>query len=86
MRWRAFFFLKNQDTDDTSKETYGFKSKRSPPHINELTEFADNMLDMIQRVEFRANYTSNDLQNKLKNDLKEIRRDNNIFVKSRQKY
>ena len=30
MRWKAFFFLQNQDTDGNDKETYGFKSKRPP--------------------------------------------------------
>ena len=82
MRWKAFFFLNNQDTDDTTKETYGFKSKRSPPHVNELNEFEDCMQNMIQRIEFRTDHQSNNLQRKLANDLKEIRQDKNIFVKA----
>ena len=82
MRWRAFFFLKDQDADDTRKETSGFKSKRPPPHINELTDFEDCRLDMIQRVEFRVNHAPNDLNKKLENDLQEIRQDSNIFVKA----
>ena len=59
MRWKAFFFL-NKNCNDTSKESYGFKSKRSPPHVAELNEFEGCMLEMIQRVEFRTNTYSND--------------------------
>lgn len=81
MRWKAFFFL-NKNTNDTAKESYGFKSKRSPPHIKELDEFEDCMLAMIQRVEFNTNTHSNDLQRKLSKDVKEIREENNIFVKA----
>ena len=58
--WKAFFFL-NKNTNDTSKEPYGFKLKRSLPHVKELNEFEDCMLDMIQRVEFKTNTYSNDL-------------------------
>ena len=81
MRWKAFFFL-NKNTNDTSKESYGFKSKRSPPHVKELNEFEDCMLDMIQRVEFKTNTYSNDLQKKLSKDVKEIQEETNIFVKA----
>ena len=80
MRWKAFFFL-NKNTDDATKETYGFKSKRSPPHVKELNEFEDCMLDMIQRVVFKTNTHPNDLQKKLSKDAKEIKEEKNIFVK-----
>ena len=59
MRCKAFFFL-SKNCNDTSKESYGFKSKRSPPHVAELNEFEGCMLEMIQRVEFRTNTYSND--------------------------
>ena len=81
MRWKAFFFL-NKNTDDATKETYGFKSKRSPPHVKELNEFEDCILDMIQRVEFKTNTHPNDLQKKLSKDAKEIKEEKNIFVKA----
>ena len=81
MRWKAFFFL-NKNTDDTTKETYGFKSKRPPPHVKKLGEFEDCMLDMIQRVEFKTNTHPNDLQKKLNKDEKEIREEKNIFIKA----
>ena len=53
MHWKAFFFL-NKNCNDTSKESYGFNLKRSPPHAAELNGFEDCMLEMIQRVEFKT--------------------------------
>ena len=83
MRWKAFFFLNNPDTDETTRQTYGFKSKRSPPHVNELNEFSEDcMQNMIQRIEFRTDHQPSNLQIKLANDLKEIREDKHIYVKA----
>ena len=81
MRWKAFFFLQNHDTNSNDKETYGFKSKRPPPHVSALDEFEDNMLNMIQRVEFKPNCAVTDsLPAKLDKDAQEIRQDKNIYV------
>ena len=81
MRWKAFFYL-NKPPDNITKETYGFKTKRTPPHVKELEEFEDCMLDMIQRIEFKTNHHPNKLQTKLGKDVKEIRKDKHIFVKA----
>ena len=81
MHWKAFFFL-NKNCNDTSKESYGFNLKRSPPHAAELNGFEDCMLEMIQRVQFKTNTYSNDLQKKLNKDVKEIQEEHNIFVKA----
>ena len=81
MRWRAYFFL-NPQTESTTKKTYGFNSKRSPPHVKELDEFEDCMFEMIQGVEFKNNHHPNSLQRKLSKDLKEICKDEHIFVKA----
>ena len=83
MRWKAFFFLHNHDTHSNEKETYGFKSKRPPPHVSVLDEFKDNMLNMIQRVEFKTTCAATDsLQAKLNKDVQEIRHDKDIYVKA----
>ena len=83
MRWKAFFFLHNHDTNSNEKETYGFKSKRPPPHVSVLDEFEDNMLNIIQRVEFKTTCAATDsLQAKLNKDVQEIRHDKNIYVKA----
>ena len=81
MRWKAFFF-QNPDTKVATKETYGFKSKRSLPHVKELDEFEGSMLGMIQCVQFKTNHHPNNLQRKLEKDLREIRADRHIFVKA----
>ena len=43
MRWKAFHFLKgaedrddDEDDRDSNKETYGFKSRKCPPRIDEM--------------------------------------------------
>ena len=50
MRWKAQFFL-NPDTTSSSKETYSFKSTNNPPPIEELKDFEDDMLKMIQSIQ-----------------------------------
>ena len=45
--WKAYFFL-NPDTTTHSKDTYGFKSTKNPPPIDELKKFEHDMLKIIQ--------------------------------------
>ena len=40
------------------------------------------MLDMIQSIQFKTNHHPNNLQRKLRNDVKEIRKDKHVFVKA----
>ena len=50
----------------SSKETYGFKSTKNPPPIEELKDFENDMLKMIQSVKFKQ--VNNPFLNKLKED------------------
>jgi hypothetical protein len=50
--------------------------------VKELHEFEDCMLDIIHRIEFKTNHHTNNLQRKLSKDLKDIRKDKQIFVKA----
>ena len=45
MRWKAFFFLKKGENNDqkTGTETFGFKSRKCPPQIDELKPLEDDM-------------------------------------------
>ena len=50
MRWKALDFLGK--LDNQVKDTYGFKSSKCPPSVNELSSFESDLLMMIHNVEF----------------------------------
>ena len=77
MRWKAHFFL-NPSTASSSKQTYGFKSTKNPPPIDELKDFEDNMLNMIQSTKF--NQVNKHFLNKLKNDTKRIENESKLLI------
>ena len=77
MRWKAHFFL-NPDTTPCSKETYGFKSTKNPPPIEELKDFEDDMLKMIQSVKFKQ--VNNPFLNKLKEDTDSIQTEPKLLI------
>ena len=74
MRWKAYHFL--NPTESTTKETYGFKSRNSPPRVNELIPFEDGMLNLIQNIQFKdvkckfLNEMNSDIKNKIKKPSK----------------
>ena len=47
-----------------------------------MKKTSTHMLDMIQNIQFKANHNPNNLQRKLRNDVKEIRKDKHVFVKA----
>ena len=77
MRWKAHFFL-NPDTTPCSKETYGFKSTKNPPPVEELKDFEDDMLKMIQSVKFKQ--VNNPFLNKLKEDTDSIQTEPKLLI------
>ena len=46
MRWRAIFFINNnkKSTEDYKGFSYGLKSGRSPPQVNDLIQFVDDLV------------------------------------------
>lgn len=78
MRWKAFHYL-NPDKSNTNTETYGFKSRKSPPNIRELQEFEGKMLKLIRSIEFRAPSKDN-FQVKLRNDTNLLKKSGSVFV------
>ena len=77
MRWKAHFFL-NPDTTSSSKETYGFKSSKNPPPVEELKDFEDDMLKMIQSVKFKQ--VNNPFLNKLTEDTDRIKNEPKLLI------
>ena len=69
MRWKALEFLGQLPLK--FKETYGFKSKNSPPAVTELRKFEEDLFSLIKSIEFRN--TDNTLQKKMRTDIKMIK-------------
>ena len=87
MRWKAYFFLNpsNDEQGKSTKQAYGFKSKRTVPYVKELSEFEDIMLNTIKSIKFKYSNHTNELQKKLQKDLKEIQEDPHVYVKADKK-
>ena len=62
MSWAAFIFLNNIQCEE--KETYGFRSQKPMPNVEELKDFKDACVDLIGGIKWRRN-ASNPLQRKL---------------------
>lgn len=77
MRWKAHFFL-NPCQASSCKETYGFKSTKNPPPIDELKEFEDGMLNIIQSTRFKP--VNNSFLNNLNNDVKHIKKERKLLI------
>ena len=67
---------------NNSKETYRFKSRRTPPTIPEMKEFESKMTDMIQNVELDKHKPKSDFQQQLKSDAKSLTRDSEVIVQA----
>ncbi|KAL9976708.1 hypothetical protein ACROYT_G014035 [Oculina patagonica] len=77
MRWKAYHFLNK--TESTANTTYGFKSRKSPPQINELIPFEEDMTNLIQNIKF--NDTKCSFQGKLNCDIKnKIKRSDTLLI------
>ena len=70
MRWKAFFFL-NPEKAPRQIESYGFKTKNTAPHIKELEEFEQSMLELLQNIAFTPH--QNTLLHTLAEDTKRIK-------------
>ena len=79
MRWRAFFFLKSDQSDTNStEEHFGFKSRKCPPRVEELQAFEEDLLEMVESVQFRP--VSDDFQQQLRKDTARIKDSKDIIV------
>ena len=70
MRWKALFFLKDNNSNEATRETFSFKSKQHPGQITKMQCFEKNLLDMIKSLKFRN--VSDDFQTKIKHFKNQI--------------
>ena len=91
LRWRAFIFLEknkkkasrnsDEDTDDENegrKETFGFPTSKSAPPVRALSEFENDLYDLISNLQFRKE--KSDFQYTLKKDADSIHKSADAFV------
>ena len=80
MRWKAFFFDRNeQDKNDaTNNDNFGFKSRKCPPQNSELDKFEADLLDMVHNIKFKN--VNNKFQAKLNEDISKIKKSTKAFI------
>ena len=76
MRWKALAFLGK--LKGSEKDNYGFKTAKCPSSVKQLVPFENDMMDMIKNLEFER--VNNEFQSNLRNDIRQIRESNNLFV------
>ena len=87
MRRKVLEFLGKLDSNSNKNKTYGFRSLKCPPAVEEMAQFENDLLLLIKNLEFKK--VHNDFQMKLRDDIKEIKASNKVFVsadKSRHIY
>ena len=84
MRWKAFFYERKKDHTSTpdEKNSFGFKSRKCPPRIEDLECFETDLLKMINKIEFKKKY--NTFQHKLRNDTIKIKNSTKAFIPADQ--
>lgn len=95
IRWRALFFLKNQDdshdqdsSDSNSDEdsvgqkhrNFGFKSENNPPPVREIANFEKDVWNLVSNIKF-SKYRD-EFQKQLKKDVNDIKQTKDIIIKS----
>ena len=95
MRWKALFFLNKDDkAEDTStsnneseeesdgdkNEYFGFKSKKAPCPVSELSGFEKDLINMVDNIQFQK--VENPFQKKLKDDMDKINKSDQVFVQA----
>ena len=76
MRWKCLEFLEKLNSNIV--KSYNFKSVKRPLVIQEMTDFENDLQQMIKNTEFRQ--LSKFFQGKLKNDVEHILKSSKIFV------
>ena len=79
MRWKAHFHDHPPTSTSTKKETYGFNSEKTPPSIQDLAPFENDLYHLIKNIEYKQQ-PRNRFQRKLQNDVNAIENSTELFV------
>ena len=69
MRWKSFFY--KQGNNKYIPENYGLKSLNCPPKIKEMTNFENDLTNLLKSIKFRA--TKSSFQQQLTEDIRTIK-------------
>ena len=78
IRWKTLEFLGKISSDNKNNQTSGFESIKGSPPVNEVVSFEKNMVVMVKNIKFCKR--NNNFQQKLKDDIKNIKSINKVFV------
>lgn len=79
MRWKVFFHDKeDNESNDDANTNFGFKTHKCPPQHLDITNFENDLLEMIQNINFKT--VHNEFQDRLRNDIKTITSSNKAFI------
>ena len=76
MRWKVLEF--DGKLPRVEKRTFGFRTTNYPPSSPDLEKFEADLMDLIRDIEFRP--YNNDLQAKMKEDIKSIKNCGKVIV------
>ena len=77
MRFRAWHFLNPSNTEPLN--TFGFRTAKQPPKIEEMKMFESEIFQLIRKIEFK-NVTSQ-FQDQMKKDITKIKECKEVIVK-----
>ena len=77
MQWGALhnLFPKAQKSE---KQNFGFSTPLPPPNLEDLQEFKQGLVKIVENIEFTNH--SNQLQEKMKKDIEGIKSSDKIFL------
>ena len=92
MPWKVIYC--DMKGNSIKTETYGLNSLKTPPPINELAAFENDLIELVKNIKFRT--VQNQLQRTLKSDIKLIQQSSktltpadktsNIYRLTKQEY
>ena len=77
MRWKALFFEK-PEMRTADNNTYGFNSNKSPPQMELIVPFENDLYDLVSNIRFSPR--RNEFQKQLSKDVREIALSKNVLV------